>query len=140
MAKIIDDFGYIIKVSEEDLLAISLVDNGINPYKNIKKKSLQHKVRNEHKRRLIINIIALIKKSLKNRSYLIQKLKIKTKSSKKSTIMDIQDKLSKFRMKKIDKIYKDILHHGITKKHKVPKSSPKRRKTQKKTQKNTLRK
>ena len=38
MAKIIDDFGYIIKVAEEDLLAISLVDNGINPYKNIKKK------------------------------------------------------------------------------------------------------
>lgn len=140
MAKIIDDFGYIIKVAEEDLLAISLVDNGINPYKNIKKKSLQHKVRNEHKRRLIINIIALIKKSSKNKIYLIQKLKIKTKSSKKLTIKNIQHKLSKLHMKKLDKIYKDVLHHGITKKHKVPKSSQKHRKTQKNTKKTHLRK
>ena len=63
MAKIMDDFGYIIKIPEEEMKAIHLVDNGINPYKKIRNKSLQNKVRSEYKRRLIINIVGLIVKS-----------------------------------------------------------------------------
>ena len=116
MAKIADEFGYVIKISDEDMLAISLVDNGINPYKKIKKKSLQHKVKNEYKRRLIINIIAFLKKSSKNKEFLIRKLKIKTKTKNKSTIIEtIRHKLNKMHVKNVDKLNNIILHHGRTK-------------------------
>tara|TARA_B110000037_G_scaffold211678_1_gene263503 strand:+ start:224 stop:619 length:396 start_codon:yes stop_codon:yes gene_type:complete len=128
MAKIADEFGYVIKISDEDMLAISLVDNGINPYKKIKKKSLQHKVKNEYKRRLIINIIAFLKKSSKNKEFLIRKLKIKTKTKSKSTVIEtIQHKLNKMHVKNVDKLNNIILHHGRTQKRKVPKHSKTRK-------------
>ena len=63
MARILDDFGYRIKLPDEEYMAINLVDNGINPYKTMKKRSLHHKVIQEYKRRLIINISAFAKKS-----------------------------------------------------------------------------
>ena len=97
MAKIMDDFGYIIKIPEEEMKAIHLVDNGINPYKKIKNKSLQNKVRSEYKRRLIINIVGLIVKSPRHKTLLIKNLKIK--SHKKPIIKQIQKKLHKMSMK-----------------------------------------
>jgi hypothetical protein len=123
MAKIIDDFGYIIKIPNEELKAINLVDNGINPYKNMKKKSLQHKVRSEYKRRLIVNIIGLILKSSKNRKHLIKKMKIKTGKAKHLIIKQIQRKLHKMSMKHIDNLYKSLLQYGETKKKKTGKHS-----------------
>jgi len=48
MSKIIDDLGYRIKIPNEELLAITLVDNGVDPYKKMKKTTLQHKVVNEY--------------------------------------------------------------------------------------------
>lgn len=121
MAKIIDDFGYIIKIPDEELKAINLVDNGINPYKNMKKKSLQHKVRSEYKRRLIVNIMGLILKSSKNKKHLIKKMKIKTGETNQSIIKQIQNKLHKMSMKHIDNLYKSLLQHGKTKKKKTHK-------------------
>jgi len=37
MSRINDDLGYRIKIPKESLLAINLVDNGIDPYKKMKK-------------------------------------------------------------------------------------------------------
>ena len=128
MAKIIDDFGYMIKIPEESMEAITLVDNGINPYKNIKNKSLQHKVKTEYKRRLIINIAAAIKKSSKIKKFVLKKIKIKEKSKESKTIKHkIHYKLEKLSIKSLDNLYKQILQHGKTKKFK----SPKTKKTQK---------
>ena len=123
MAKIMDDFGYIIKIQDEELKAISLVDNGINPYKNMKKKSLQHKVRSEYKRRLIVNIIGFILKSSKNRKRLIKKMKIKTEKTKQPIMKQIRNKLHKMSMKHLDNLYKSLLQHGKTKKKKMRKHS-----------------
>ena len=122
MAKIIDDFGYIIKISDEELKAINLVDNGINPYKNMKKKSLQHKVRSEYKRRLIINIMGFILKSPTNKKRLIKKMKIKTEKTK-PIMKQIRKKLHKMSMKHLDNLYKSLLQHGKTKKRKIRKHS-----------------
>lgn len=123
MAKIMDDFGYIIKIPDEELKAINLVDNGINPYKNMKKKSLQHKVRSEYKRRLIVNIIGLILKSSKNKKHLIKKMKIKTEKTKRPIMKQIRKKLHKMSMKHLDNLYKSLLQHGKTRKKKIPKHS-----------------
>lgn len=120
MAKIMDDFGYIIKIQDEELKAINLVDNGINPYKKIKKKSLQHKVRSEYKRRLIINIIGLIVKSSKNKKHLIKRMKI---GKTKPVMKQIRKKLHKMSMKHLDNLYKSLLQHGKTKKKKIRKHS-----------------
>ena len=65
MARIIDDFGYRIKIPDEEFLALTLVDNGINPHKTMKKRSLHKKVINEYKRRLVINIAGFAKNQLK---------------------------------------------------------------------------
>ena len=125
MAKIMDDFGYIIKIPEEEMKAIHLVDNGINPYKKIRNKSLQNKVRSEYKRRLIINIVGLIVKSPRHKTLLIKNLKIK--SHKKTIIKQIQKKLHKKSMKHLDNLYKSLLQHGKTKKKKIPKHSKTRK-------------
>ena len=37
MARIIDDFGYRTKIPEEEYIAITLVDNGIDHYKKMNK-------------------------------------------------------------------------------------------------------
>ena len=81
MSKIIDDLGYRIKIPNEELLAITLVDNGVDPYKKMKKTTLQHKVVNEYKRRLIVNISAFMRKSSKNARYVSKKLKLRKKTS-----------------------------------------------------------
>ena len=122
MAKIMDDFGYIIKIQDEELKAINLVDNGINPYKKIKKKSLQHKVRSEYKRRLIINIMGLIVKSSKNKKHLIKRMKIKT-GKPKPVMKQIRKKLHNMSMKHLDNLYKLLLQHGKTKKKNIRKHS-----------------
>ena len=115
MTKIIDDFGYIIKIPEINMKAIVLVDNGIDPYKSLKNKELQHKVREEYKKRLIINIENTIGKSLKKKNFFLKKIKIQGKEKK------IHAKLESYSMKKLDKLYKQLLQYGRTKKFKSPK-------------------
>ena len=124
MSKIIDDLGYRIKIPNEEFLAITLVDNGVDPYKKMKKTALQHKVVNEYKRRLIVYISAFMRKSSKNAQYVSKKLKLR-KNKKKV----IKDQLQKINWKKLDNLHKQILQVGRTKKISFPKSrKTKRRK------------
>ena len=130
MARIIDDFGYRIKIPDEEFLALTLVDNGINPHKTMKKRSLHKKVINEYKRRLVINIAGFAKKSTKNRKFIQKKLKIKRKTTKKTDKNWIIHQLSRISWKKLDNVNKLILQHSRTKKNIIPKSrrTKKRRK------------
>ena len=128
MAKIIDDFGYRIKISDEDYKAITLVDNGINPHKTLKKKTLQHKVINEYKRHLIINLIAFIKKSTKNKQFVFKKLNLRKKiTTHKNKKKALKEQLHKINWKKLDNLYKQILQDGRTKKVILPKSKKTRK-------------
>ena len=132
MSKIIDDLGYRIKIPNEELLAIKLVDNGVDPYKKMKKTTLQHKVVNEYKRRLIVNISAFMRKSSKNALYFSKKLKLLKKTSKiKNKKQAIKDQLQKINWKKLDNLYKQILQVGRTKKISFPKSNKTKRKRRK---------
>lgn len=131
MARIIDDFGYRIKIPEEEYMAITLVDNGINPHKTMKKRSLHHKVVQEYKRRLIININAFAKKSLKNRRFVLKNLKIRKKLTTKTKKSSIIQYLDKKNWKKLDNLYKQILQHGRTKKNIIPKSRRTRKRSTK---------
>ncbi len=131
MARIIDDFGYRIKLPEEEYMAITLVDNGINPHKTMKKRSLHHKVVQEYKRRLIINIGAFAKKSLKNQRFIFKKLKIRKKLTTKSKKDTIIHRLNKINWKKLDNLYKQILQDGRTKKNIIPKSRRTRKRSTK---------
>jgi len=130
MARIIDDFGYRIKIPDEEFLALTLVDNGINPHKTMKKRSLHKKVIDEYKRRLVVNIAGFAKKSTKNRKFIQKKLKIKRKTNKKSTKHTITHQLSRISWKNLDNVNKLILQHSRTKKNIIPKSrkTKKRRK------------
>jgi N-glycosylase/DNA lyase len=137
MARIIDDFGYRIKIPDEEFLALTLVDNGINPHKTMKKRSLHKKVIDEYKRRLVVNIAGFAKKSTKNRKFIQKKLKIKRKSchilpnlAKKTDKNWIIRQLSRISLKKLDNVNKLILQHSRTKKNIIPKSrkTKKRRK------------
>ena len=124
MSKIVDDLGYRIKIPQDELLAITLVDNGVDPYKKMKKTALQHKVVNEYKRRLIVNISAFMRKSSKNTRYVSKKLKLR--KNKKQVI---KEQLLKINWKKLDNLRKQILQVGRTKKISFPKSrKTKRRK------------
>lgn len=131
MARIIDDFGYRIKIPEEEFLAITLVDNGIDPHKKMKKKSLHNKVIQEYKRRLVINIEAYAKKSNKNKRFVFKKLKIRKKTLSKSQKNSIAQHLRKINWKKLDNLYKEILQHGRTKKNIIPKSRRTRKRSMK---------
>ena len=133
MSKIIDDLGYRIKIPNEELLAITLVDNGVDPYKKMKKTTLQHKVVNEYKRRLIVNISSFMRKSSKNARYVSKKLKLRKKTSThKNKKQVIKEQLHKINWKKLDNLYKQILQVGRTKKISFPKSKKtKRRKSRK---------
>ena len=122
MARIIDDFGYRIKIPDEEFLALTLVDNGINPHKTMKKRSLHKKVINEYKRRLVINIAGFAKKSTKNRKFIQKKLKIKRKTTKKTDKNWIIHQLSRISWKKLDNVNKLILQYSRTKKNIIPKS------------------
>lgn len=130
MARIIDDFGYRIKIPDEEFLALTLVDNGINPHKTMKKRSLHKKVIDEYKRRLVVNIAGFAKKSTKNRKFIQKKLKIKRKTTKKTDKNWIIHQLSRISWKKLDNVNKLILQHSRTKKNIIPKSrkTKKRRK------------
>jgi hypothetical protein len=124
MSKIIDDLGYRIKIPHDELLATTLVDNGVDPYKKMKKTALQHKVVNEYKRRLIVYISAFMRKSSKNAQYVSKKLKLR--KNKKQVI---KEQLLKINWKKLDNLRKQILQVGRTKKISFPKSrQTKRRK------------
>ena len=131
MARIIDDFGYRMKIPAEEYMAITLVDNGINPHKTMKKRSLHHKVVQEYKRRLIININAFAKKSLKNRRFVLKNLKIRKKLTTKTKKSSIIQYLDKKNWKKLDNLYKQILQHGRTKKNIIPKSRRTRKRSTK---------
>ena len=131
MARIIDDFGYRMKIPDEEYMAITLVDNGINPHKTMKKRSLHHKVVQEYKRRLIININAFAKKSLKNRRFVLKNLKIRKKLTTKTKKSSIIQYLDKKNWKKLDNLYKQILQHGRTKKNIIPKSRRTRKRSTK---------
>jgi len=130
MARIIDDFGYRIKIPDEEFLALTLVDNGINPHKTMKKRSLHKKVIDEYKRRLVVNIAGFAKKSTKNRKFIQKKLKIKRKTTKKTDKNWIIHQLSRISWKNLDNVNKLILQHSRTKKNIIPKSrkTKKRRK------------
>ncbi len=134
MARIIDDFGYRMKIPEEDFLAITLVDNGIDPHKTLKKKSLHNKVIQEYKRRLVLNIAGFARKSSKNKRFVLKKLKIKKKYTSKSKKSGLSYQLNKINWKKLDNLYKQILQDGRTKKNIIPKSR-KTRKTRKRSSK-----
>ena len=131
MARIIDDFGYRTKIPEEEFIALTLVDNGIDPYKKMKKKSLHNKVIQEYKRRLVINIEAYAKKSSKNKRFVFKKLKITKKTTSKSQKNTLTHALNKIHWKKLDNLYKQILQHGRTKKNIIPKSRKTRKRSSK---------
>ena len=130
MSKIIDDLGYRIKIPNEEFLAITLVDNGVDPYKKMKKTALQHKVVNEYKRRLIVYISAFMRKSSKNAQYVSKKLKLRKKTNAhKNKKQVFKEQLLKINWKKLDNLRKQILQVGRTKKISFPKSrQTKRRK------------
>ena len=131
MARIIDDFGYRMKIPEEDFLAITLVDNGIDPHKTLKKKSLHNKVIQEYKRRLVLNIAGFARKSSKNKRFVLKKLKIKKKYTSKSKKSGLSYQLNKINWKKLDNLYKQILQDGRTKKNIIPKSRRTRKRSTK---------
>ena len=132
MAKIIDDLGYRMKIPNEEFLAITLVDNGVDPYKKMKKTTLQHKVVSEYKRRLIVNISAFMRKSSKNARFVSKKLKLRKKTSTyKNKKQTIKDQLQKINWKKLDNLHKQILQVGRTKKISFPKSRKTKRKRRK---------
>ncbi|MHA2342536.1 MAG: hypothetical protein ACXADW_11715 [Candidatus Hodarchaeales archaeon] len=131
MARIIDDFGYRMKIPEEDFLAITLVDNGIDPHKTLKKKSLHNKVIQEYKRRLVLNIAGFARKSSKNKRFVLKKLKIKKKYTSKSKKSGLSYQLNKINWKKLDNLYKQILQDGRTKKNIIPKSRKTRKRSSK---------
>ena len=132
MSKIIDDLGYRIKIPNEEFLAITLVDNGVDPYKKMKKTTLQHKVVNEYKRRLIVYISAFMRKSSKNARYVSKKLKLRKKTrTYKNRKQAIKDQLQKINWKKLDNLHKQILQVGRTKKISFPKSKKTKRKRRK---------
>jgi len=123
MSKIIDDLGYRIKVPTDEFLAITLLDNGANPRMKFSNKSLQRNITEEYKRRLVINISAFVTKSSKNKRTVFKILKIRDKThKKKSKKYSVRDKLEKFHWKKLDKLFKQILQYGVTKKRLFPKS------------------
>jgi len=131
MARIIDDFGYRMKIPEEDFLAITLVDNGIDPHKTLKKKSLHNKVIQEYKRRLVLNIAGFARKSSKNKRFVFKKLKIKKKYTTKTKKSGLSYQLNKINWKKLDNLYKQILQDGRTKKNIIPKSRKTRKRSSK---------
>ena len=128
MSKIIDDYGYRIKITPEEFEAITLVDNGIDPYLKLKNKTLHRDVKKEYKRRLVINISSFMKKSSKNRQLVFKNIHIRKKNTRdKNTIRSNRSYLNKVDWKKLVNLYKQILQIGRTKKKKFPKSRKTRR-------------
>ena len=135
MSKILDEYGYRLMVPREDMDAIILVDNQINPNKKMRNKSLHRKVEIEYKRRIIVNIIAAVKKSNKKRININKILKITKKYNLKNKKIDIFTILSKKSIKYLKTLQKKVLHDSRTKTKKIPKYIRTKKKTRRRLRK-----
>ena len=135
MSKILDEYGYRLMVPREDMDAIILVDNQINPNKKMRNKSLHRKVEIEYKRRIIVNIIAAVKKSNKKRKNINKILKITKKYNLKNKKIDIFTILSKKSIKYLKNLQKKVLHDSRTKTKKIPKYIRTKKKTRRRLRK-----
>ena len=135
MSKILDEYGYRLMVPREDMDAIILVDNQINPNKKMRNKSLHRKVEIEYKRRIIVNIIAAVKKSNKKRIKINKILKITKKYNLKNKKIDIFTILSKKSIKYLKNLQKKVLHDSRTKTKKIPKYIRTKKKTRRRLRK-----
>jgi hypothetical protein len=135
MSKILDEYGYRLMVPREDMDAIILVDNQINPNKKMRNKSLHRKVEIEYKRRIIVNIIAAVKKSNKKRININKILKITKKYNLKNKKIDIFTILSKKSIKYLKNLQIKVLHDSRTKTKKIPKYIRTKKKTRRRLRK-----
>ena len=135
MTKVLDEYGYRLMIPREEMDAIILVDNQINPNKKMRNKSLHRKVESEYKRRIIINIMASAKKSHKKKKNLKKILRISKKSSLKHKKKDLFAILSKKSLKYLENLQKKFLHDGRTNTRKIPKYIKTKTKTRKRRQK-----
>ena len=131
MTKVLDEYGYRLMIPREEMDAIILVDNQINPNKKMRNKSLHRKVESEYKRRIIINIMAVVKKSHKKRKNLQKILRISKKSDLKHKKKDLFSILSKKSLKYLENLQKRFLHDGRTNTKKIPKYAKTKTKTRK---------
>ena len=131
MTKVLDEYGYRLMIPREEMDAIILVDNQINPNKKMRNKSLHRKVESEYKRRIIINIMAVVKKSHKKKKNLQKILRISKKSNLKHKKRDLFSILSKKSLKYLENLQKRFLHDGRTNTKKIPKYAKTKTKTRK---------
>ena len=131
MTKVLDEYGYRLMIPREEMDAIILVDNQINPNKKMRNKSLHRKVESEYKRRIIINIMAVVKKSHKKKKNLQKILRISKKSNLKHKKRDLFSILSKKSLKYLENLQKRLLHDGRTNTKKIPKYAKTKTKTRK---------
>lgn len=131
MTKVLDEYGYRLMIPREEMDAIILVDNQINPNKKMRNKSLHRKVESEYKRRIIINIMAVVKKSHKKKKNLQKILRISKKSNLKHKKKDLFSILSKKSLKYLENLQKRFLHDGRTNTKKIPKYAKTKTKTRK---------
>ena len=132
MSKILDEYGYRLMIPKKDMEVIVLVDNQINPNQKMRNKSLHRKIKSEYKRRIMINIDAIIKKHKKKRDFLYKKFKISkiiTLKNKKKKLFHI---LSRKSLKYLENLHKNLLHESRTKTKKIPKYNKTRNQTRKK--------
>ena len=129
MTKVLDEYGYRLMIPREEMDAIILVDNQINPNKKMRNKSLHRKVESEYKRRIIINIMAVVKKNHKKKKNLQKILRISKKSDLKHKKIDLFSILSKKSLKYLENLQKKFLHDGRTNTKKIPKYAKTKTKT-----------
>ena len=121
MTKVLDEYGYRLMIPREDMDAIILVDNQINPNKKMRNKSLHRKIESEYKRRIIINIMATVKKSNKKKKILQKISRITKKSHSENKKIDLFTILSKKSLKYLENLQKKFLHDGKANTRKIPK-------------------
>lgn len=129
MTKVLDEYGYRLMIPREEMDAIILVDNQINPNKKMRNKSLHRKVESEYKRRIIINIMTVVKKNHKKKKNLQKILRISKKSDLKHKKIDLFSILSKKSLKYLENLQKKFLHDGRTNTKKIPKYAKTKTKT-----------
>ena len=129
MTKVLDEYGYRLMIPREEMDAIILVDNQINPNKKMRNKSLHRKVESEYKRRIIINIMTVVKKNNKKKKNLQKILRISKKSDIKHKKKDLFSILSKKSLKYLENLQKKFLHDGRTNTKKIPKYAKTKTKT-----------
>ena len=135
MTKVLDEYGYRLMIPREDMDAIILVDNQINPNKKMRNKSLHRKIESEYKRRIIINIMATVKKSNKKKKILQKILRITKKSHSENKKIDLFTILSKKPLKYLENLQKKFLHDGKANTRKIPKYTKTNTKTRKRKRK-----